>query len=572
MRRRLASLGFQMHFEPLNLDKQPRMTIDANDHMDINASRDGTGLVPVTSAHTMASSSNTLVEPEMQAAHSTQDRPLKRQRVDSPRGGLNIHAPPQKRTTASRDMMPPPSSSKPLSRMKSLKKMWPTFRKKNSDGHSSPAIGFTHSDVAEMVDGDGGNWGNAEQPAMPNNEYAPHREGTPYMTGALPAGRSPCLTFSPQPSMSHNASATGKAAEPEFRSPIQPSATRSNALPSEPSYIHIMDGLSHDSEFQLGLKDPRRNTFNQADTNTQNERFQFISTRDVGQHSGEKGSGHLVMDNAFLQSSPNGHSPAYRHANPLRSNPPRDIQDGALPETVFHPMTPAPRQTKMPVQPTESVVSPFFKSSNEHFQRYSRAGLAERGNSSMHSEAYQFQRPPIPNTQLGWREGRSLNGLSFFNSPVNERHEPVNYDNEYVQPNSFTSSERRYTAKNVDAYGFITRPEAGRSPFLSDSTYGSFDQFAPFRNIQSPKLSARHLRSSNRSSHGRATPLPSAMPSSVSSQQPRPQAQSSRIDWDTLAHVGVRSSQHQQVHHRSNSFATPARNIFMGTGRRSVRR
>ncbi|KAF2742018.1 hypothetical protein M011DRAFT_413448, partial [Sporormia fimetaria CBS 119925] len=136
MKERLASLGFQMHFQPLpSFDKYDHLFQDADE---------GSGFPGPVDASTFSGdlSADTLVNFDGPRSVSLNMRPHKRQRVESP--PPNIHMGSQQHEhRLDKNLMPPPE--KPLSRlrpMKSFRKIIPALRKKVSNYRAPSAMGY----------------------------------------------------------------------------------------------------------------------------------------------------------------------------------------------------------------------------------------------------------------------------------------------------------------------------------------------------------------------------------------------------------------------------------------------
>ncbi|KAF1921873.1 hypothetical protein BDU57DRAFT_463919 [Ampelomyces quisqualis] len=266
MRKRLASLGFAMALEPVpNLKGFDLNAL--NDDGGINCDyfdTSETSLPNTTSSQTAGRSAGRSAQTHGNAIAASSSpfiqRPLKRQRVDSPLPNNTQVEPP-----TSRDAMPPPQ--KPVSRMRSVRKMFPTLKKKFTGAHFSKASAYDFRGVNDVHMYEDGPWDSTVSVSATNGptfmQHEAVREDTQYMSGALPAE-------SPQHGANQRGSqlfssvgAENDEANFTFRSssPVKmDNATGSHRpvqLPSEPSYIRLMDGLSRDNGVELGLKDPR---------------------------------------------------------------------------------------------------------------------------------------------------------------------------------------------------------------------------------------------------------------------------------------------------------------------------
>ncbi|KAF2872756.1 hypothetical protein BDV95DRAFT_543035 [Massariosphaeria phaeospora] len=357
MRERLASLGFQMALEPLAYHKQ-QFPIDENGEF-IGDMPDASGeaLQRTGSSHTMGRSGHASAEYAPSSSSPQMARPLKRQRMDSPLTGHNIHAAPP----SSRDLMPPPA--KPPSRMRSFRKLIPSIRKKISSGRASPApnLGRSYGDADVQMEGNT-YWERAGPAAQSSSDYDQHvtrggyREETPYMSGALPNNQSPGVIGSPHLNLAPSASAHQGQGDFTFRSrsPIKFDAAEPNKLPVERSYIRLMDGLSHDNGLQLGLQDPRQSSPHQHPSLEQTRITELPKSPSPEQDTDV--SKRWDLGHAFLHQSPNGPSAtAYRHPDPLRSNPPSDHHSSPFRELTTNPVTPAAPRTQPAPRPAESV-------------------------------------------------------------------------------------------------------------------------------------------------------------------------------------------------------------------------
>ncbi|KAF2466913.1 uncharacterized protein BDR25DRAFT_376455 [Lindgomyces ingoldianus] len=576
MKGQLASLGYYIPAETFAYHKAP-YPFDENDNVIADAFGQpmDSSLKRTASSHTAGRSLVTIEarnSVDVPLSSSPQARPAKRQKPNSGSTEQNIHAPPPSRQKLhSRDLMPPPSG--PLSKMKSMRRLWPLRKKSPNISLPSPALDSQGS-TGDVQMYDNGHWEHV-QPVLHANVAADDRpptrhgyqyDGTPYMTGALPDGHSPYPTNSPNQHQESIGTMVEDAHHPTTTGPLGPSG----GLPSEPSYIRLMDGLSCDTRLELELRDPRSKRSGQSHTNAGFGQH-FGATRGQTLPHNHAGQQQIRFGHAFPNQSPNApFSPAWRnrHPDPLRSNPPHVFVKRPITRPSVNPITPAPLRFQQPAERAESVVSPFFKNCDRNAQVYSRAGVNDRVASSQPSGGYHSHVARVASAQADWHEPRSLNGLSFFNSPRNTRNEPIPYDSGYGGSGHFVPSEPHYASGNIDGRGFIRRQDARISPYRSGSAYASsFNR--PCYPQQEKALPPLRLPSLNRPSHSRAVPLPSAMPSIVSSH--RTSVRSSRSQWDEQASTGARSGQHSRPHIPGNTFVT-SRNIFSSAGRRSVRR
>ncbi|KAL1612324.1 hypothetical protein SLS60_000550 [Paraconiothyrium brasiliense] len=446
MQQRLASLGFAMSLEPMPSFNEPfpfdevdEYVEDQEDHPPMDSRKTG-------SSHTVGRSANTLgFGEEMEEAMFTsaqQQRPLKRSRIDSPARANNIHAAP-----SSRDVMPPPC--KPLSKMKSIRKIIPNLRNRFTNGRSSEAPVRQPASGTDVRMYDNGQWEAVDNYSQLSevNERLPTRHsiqsGAPYMTGALPVD-SPPVKLPEQSGFLSGLGIHSNESDFTFESTpiLKMHNQRPGKLPTDPSYIRLLDGLGQHTGLNLGLEDPRHRTPEdgatshspeqcmrglQQESNDPQSKLRSKSTETQKQNIRKQ----WKFDHTFLQHPPINGNPtsAYR-----RSGPDHDQNNGAmvnnsLDRIYLNPITPAPVRPQRPINEVDHVVSPFFGSSSNHSQPFSRSQFAEPDISSRRSAIYQ-SRHDKPSMDTDWREPRSLNGLSFFDSPVNERNERIDWRRE----------------------------------------------------------------------------------------------------------------------------------------------
>ena len=534
------------------------------------------------SSHTAGRSRhNTGYAEEVQDSSSPQTRrPHKRARVDTPPKSKNIHAAP-----SSRDMMPPPTKpiSKPMSRMKSVRNFIPTsvrqrFSSKGKGKSSSAqqAVQLPGSDV-QMYEN--GYCEPVDPPSQPSSDRArpPTRHGGEqglYMSGALPIENSQQVTSACPAHSLPSVGLKSGGAEFTFRSasPIKLQEHHSDTLPTQPSYIRLMDGLDNDPTLNLGLQDPRSRTSDQTYRNTQ------ISQRGEENHGEGQARKHRASEHAYDNRPLHrdiAQSHGYRHPDSLRSHLPDASMGNAHDGSAINPVTPGPSRFR-PTQEVDNVVSPFFGSSNRNPPQFSRTSVAERQHSTIRSNNYPShrQREPEPESvqtpRTVWQGGHSLNGLSFFNSPLNKRNEPIEWRHEGRPSEYIAKSQQPFVSRNVNSRGFIRRPDDDRSPYVHDSSYGSLER--PFCSRQPPVQphSTIPFQPFSRASHSRAAPPSSAMPPIVRGSNRFPVHPSPLLMG--LERAGVRSSGASYTQIPGNTIATPVMNLFTGSGRRSVRR
>jgi hypothetical protein len=507
-----------------------------------------------TSSHTAGRSAHASANANM-ALSSPFLRPLKRQRVESPLP-KNMQVEP----STSRDAMPPPQ--KPLSRMRSVRKIFPSLRKKFSSGRSTQASDYidSHGDDVQMYEEEQWNGGRV---STAQDDF--HDE-TPYMSGALPVKNAPQVLNQRESHLLASVGVDNNTADFSFRaaSPVKmsekSSSRQTSQLPNEPSYIRLMDGLSQDREFELGLKDPREGNLNIYPT--QEEFKQVIPYGQDPRRSGQTSfQEHWSPEHPYRQQLPSATS----RRGSTHTNRTNHYHDRISKESAQNPVTPAPRGYQQSGQQIESVVSPYIESHNRASSHFYQPRITETLDSSNRSAGYRSQKPRIDRPETSWREPRGLNGLSFFESPVTSK-DPSYHRSHGRQQIDRSSPSRHYQSRNLNSRGLIVRPEAERSPFFRNSAYGSSrpqpayttqQQVYPHSAIPFPSFSC--------SSQSRTGGAPSAMPSIVTGRSPvRTQPQ-----WQALERMGVRSSRHGFSKH---SYADPGRNLSSNAGRRIVRR
>ncbi|KAF2183338.1 hypothetical protein K469DRAFT_785976 [Zopfia rhizophila CBS 207.26] len=574
MRQQLASVGIQVPEQQYTYNKSPYPFDENGNAISHDASQPGGGSLKRTmSSHTAGRSANTPQHPGgAQLSSSPQLPPYKRLRPNNEHAEQNIHAAPiPKSRLDSRDLMPPPSA--PISRMKSIRKLWRP-RKKESPGQPVQAYSDGPDSTGDVQMYNNGHWQNVDRPSRSSfdNDKPPthghiHSEDSYYMRGALPAGQAPRLSDTPQPRLAPVQSAAEIEDDNLYRFPTKPLAPQGRDPPAEPSYIRLLDDLSRDTGLELDLRDPRQDSPIELQRSHRGQQSLDINQSRAQNYKNEQPK-RWNFGHAFLHQSPTGQaSPNYHYPDPLRSNPVGRDSNNSIKHPALASITPVPRRAQQPSPRAESVVSPFFKTSNCNSQTFSRAGIAELEASSLHSDGYRFQRPRIAAVHSGWHEPRSLNGLSFFNSPRDTRNEPIEYDSGYARSNYLAPPQQHYSSRNLNSQGFITRPDTSRSPYANQTI--SYSRPAYSRQAPAPPQSAIPFPSTSRQSHSRAAPLPSALPSIVSSH--RPHVRSSRSQLDGLTYMGVRTGRPSQS--QTPGYAiTPSRGPFSSAGRRSVRR
>jgi hypothetical protein len=569
MQKRLGQLGFAMALDPIpNFKGIDPHAFDSDEAPAGHVGQSGARMRTTASSHTAGRSAHTTGRLGTASSGSFVPRPMKRQRLDSP---LPINT--QMNHPSSRDAMPPPP--KPMSRMQSVRKMFPSFRKKLSSNRSKSAADDTFEDNADVQMYGNGYWQDVEvEERDPVRDC--FRSDAPYMSGALPVERS---SQASNPRGSQLLSGVGfqdNRSEFTFRasSPVkmdkQSSDHRAAHLPTEPSYIRLMDGLSHDNGVELGLKDPREqpNADYLADGRHRQVPpiYQIEDTAEAFDDQRRWDLGH-----ASIHQSPYGSSASVN----VRQYPSSDYQTNGYTNRAYNvpalsPATPAPRRQQHPDRQIESVVSPYFRSGRTQAQVYPSTNPAELQDSSDHSGDYQSRRSKINHPRTGWVEPRSLNGLSFFDSPVDSRNEPIEMDHRRrLVDHAPRPHPHQHQRRHLNSRDLFIRPEEEHSSYTNDNTYGSsqnrelYNKIAPTHPRTAVNVSPAHCPT-----YSHIGQVPSVMPSIISSRPPaREQPQ-----WENLQRVGVRSSRNAFGGIGGSNHGAPSRHVYPSAGRRNVRR
>ena len=554
MRRRLASLGFAMALEPVPNFKN----VDPN-VFDISEADPG----KPTTEHRRAgqtTSSHTAGRSAPMSGMPTSPRPTKRQRIESP-----FHFNKQDNPPTSRDAMPPPPNT--VSRMQSVRKIFPSWRKKHPSGRPSPVPG-------DALRNNGATYGCENKGEQGSNDDRPFTRSGPrsnatFMSGALPAEPLTRAAHQPDSRLLSSVGVGDSRSDFTFRasSPVKmsrPNAHQPVQLPSEPSYLRLMDGLSRDTGLELGLKDPRENPVNSPNT-TNGYGHVMNMYEEQQQAQGRDNRARWSLGHPFLHQSPSRPSQASGQLHSPRPGPNYNFIRAEQP--THGPVTPAHDRHQRSGNPIESVVSPFFESRHHYALPYSRAGFAEPQDSSHRFGAYQSQGFKRNGAQAGWHEPRSLNGLSFFDSPMNSCNEPIQYGHRRgaAEP---TLPFRYCRNRNLEYSDYPHTPGAARSSYVGTGALelprnDSLLSTQRFRASQSTGLFPSFHRSSR--------PLPYQLPSTMPPALPDRQSVWAR-PWDSLQRVGVRSSRHGYGSHTVSRAISPRKGGLSVTGRRSVRR
>lgn len=554
MKERLSSLGFAMAVEPV-----PNHTQLTSDNLH-EISGIAEAYAEDDRRFQRTSSTDTICRSAHSSGHpfTSTERPLKRQRVDSPLPqGIRIGPP------SSRDMMPPPP--KPLSRMRSVRGLIPTIRKKLSGARSSP------KQQQEQNDGDAQMYDHARcrsaaDSCMQDDQSLPCGDlvsEPSYVSGDLPKEK----VQQESRLLANSGQHTGTSAfSLRASSLVKTNGGRSEQhpvkMPTGPSYLHLLDGLSRDNSVEFGLRDPRENvTTRQAVASSTRPPFSMPQI----QHQGPEVSNQQRWQpgDAFLHQLPN--------ATPRPGNEERISQrkrsQGFFSRADYDPLAgparPAPPQPQRPVHHIQNVVSsPFFGRSHVDAPPSTRSRITETEPSSHRSAASRSQRHLTSQSTTERRERSSLNGLSFFEAPVDAKNGPITHKL-YQQPSRHASLQTYETVN-------VSRPGVNHTSSVFDRGLTAYAR-PTFPRQQQAQLPPRVPPSSI--SYSRGPPshigqLPSLMPSVVSIHSPV----RNRTQWDTLQRAGVRSRCQSFERMPNNSFNTGLTYLFARGERHGVRR
>ncbi|KAF2848051.1 hypothetical protein T440DRAFT_520467 [Plenodomus tracheiphilus IPT5] len=569
MRAWLASLGLAMALQPVpNFREMNSDALDSQKLFPETHTGDIGALAERTASSQTAGRSTHTAGREATAPLSPFDqRPLKRQRQDSPHSDkMGIISP------TSRDAMPPPP--KPISKMQSMRKIIPIVRKKFSQTRStSPMENVSQSTgTIQMMEHE--HWQNASHYRQELRDN--FRDGTPYMSGALPIDEHREAVEPHESQLPSRMGIQDRRSVFVLRatSPVE-AHTRMNGnqavqTPTEPSYTYLLDGLSQNEEVKLELKDPRQvNAGVHRDVQLTSEILDIQSEGRPAEVQKKKKKKFWDLAHPFLDQTPQkALSMPQSQMNRHRTGPTEPFDRREYFQTPECPITPAPKRYQHTNHQAESVVSPFFKSSHRQAPLQSTSGLAEPQASSHLSGAFHSQKARMTVGRTDWHEPPSLNGLSFFDSPVNAKNEviqqPYRHDVAVVYPSS-----PHVQSCSIDSRGFITRPDVARSPSMDDSAYGSSRRrFNDSRYTKFPTQSAVPLLSFRPSCDRRTTQQYPARPHMAIGRSPvrtRPQ-------WEPLQRAGVRSSRQSFKNIVRGSYAGSTMNLISKRGRRSINR
>lgn len=563
MQDRLASLGFAMALEPI-----PNYTqLTSDDFNEIrsiaeNYPEDDRCLQKSASSHTAGRSAYTSGNGAIAHSFVPSDRPLKRQRVDSPLP-QEMHIDPP----SSRDAMPPPS--KPLSRMRSVRGLIPTLRKKFSSSRSTAKGSRKHNGDVQMCGN--GSWRDGANQHVDDNRSSSgcySRSMTPCMTGALPveqASQSSRLLMNARAHASTSDFTFCASSPPKFDG--RQGEHQSVQLPTGPSYLRLMDGLSHDNGVELGLKDPREN-----ETSHYNDAIRpTTKTPQTQYHSQSLGSQkRWNLGHAFLHQSPNG--PLRSKDRPQRASS-HKTSAGHFNRAQYDPSirfaTAASNQLQQPVRQIENVVSHFFGGSHYDAPGPSQSRITETQTSSNHFGAFQSQRCPTSRMSAEWREKCSLNEMSYNDSSLDSCNVPVSF-NGRAQPLRRILSRTSQT-HDQDSRGYFRRPDSQRLPMInSDNSYDSSGAPRPTfsRQQDAQSQSATPLPLYNQASPLRIGRPPSSIIPMASTYFPV----RNHSHWNNLPRASVGGIRQSHGKLRGNTSSPSSTNMFSRVARRSVKR
>jgi hypothetical protein len=468
--------------------------------------------------------------------HDLQDRPTKRQRIDSP-----FHRNAQANPPNSRDNMPPPT--KPLLHMTSVRKIIPSLRKKLSHNRSMPTSQQAprHDNDTEMSESGLGGGATTSQ-IREEVQHVPTQSGMhqnePLMSGAMPAKPEYGLADPRESTLLRSVGIPEDKSDFTFRaaSPVRTGAQINRyqplQLPKEPSYMRLMDSISRDSDFEIGLKDPRGDANGHATyaTGTESqdfERRQPWSLRHVpsSRSGGKNTAQHYVR------------------------------KDGLI--------TPTTRRVQQPGPPVESVVSPFFRASHLNTRVLSGIGITEPRNSSSLFSNSRSPNAQTRRTTSQYHKPVDSNGLPVLQSPLDSRNESTWYMHVERLPGLSQYSQ----GNNLTPKGFFARPEIEQRPCMENHIQTSSFGRPPVSQQQTVQpRSAIQFPSFIPNLSSRARQLASAVPPIISGQYPT----RGRPQWEPLQRLGVKSS--RQTHTAGQFTSRLGSRISSSSSRRIIRR
>lgn len=535
-------------------------TLARDDHRDFNEV-----LRKATSSHTVGGYAHASDKVGTMPSSSHLRRPGKRQRLDSP-----LSKDMQVDFSPGRQPMPPPE--KPLSRMQSMRKIFPALRKKFASDRSSLLADENLGVVRGVQMYKDANWQGANTTRQEaRNEI--HSE-PPYMSGALPMEQQSQHLGSRSPQPNAKIGLYEHQSDFTFRASSPPKAESYNKryhpvqLPIEPSYVRLMDGLSCGDEVELGLKDPRDNAGldHQGDGSNRQVRHVYENQPVLQTTYRQK---LWSPGNLSLHSSPYGSSASVEtYQRPPQSRPTNVSTNRLYNGPNLGRAQPSSKKYHHPGNSIESVVSPHFRDSHNQAQIYSPSGLAEPEGSSNHSAVYRSQKSTMAKPQATWLEPRGLNGLSFFDSPVSPRKESGGLTRSYnrtdLEPN--LPSHYRQT-RHIDSNRSTTRPETGWPQYSNYGAYVSSENQPSYVRQPTGFIRTVPAPSFQKSlTHDRIGKVLSSMPSVISGST----SGRSQLQWKNLQRAGVRSSQNVFGSFSRNRLGLLSKNIPSVSSRRNI--
>lgn len=554
MRERLASLGFAMAIGPV--PNHTQLTSDDIHEIESIAgacTEDQRHLRIPPSSHTVGRTANTSGH-----ASNSQERPLKRQRVASPLPrNMQTDAP------SSRDRMPPPAKTVP--RMRSMRGLIPTIRKKLTSSRSSPKnTGNSSGDVRPYrmkinLPGnqptDQEHWDGGSQP---HNDVSNLRTEAPC--------NFPTQTSSARFQPVGLTGAEANMTEFSFRAPSPvKNRDRPVQLPTEPSYIRLMDGLSYDDGIELDLKDPRLDTGDGPQVNTLTS--QPLTPTQENNNDAEFGPRpRWALGHAFLHQSLNGDT---RPSNGQRRSSPQKNLKGFFSRAQYDPPIDtdrmSPLQLRQPARQTQDVVSSFFGSSQYDAPTTPRPRDTEFQTSSHRFASSRSPMGLLPYGPSEWHSSRSGTERPYIYSPHDTRTVP----HLYREPWQSSSHDPAQSYQVPSTRGI--QPVEQSSVLFQNGRCLSPQHVTPSLPRRQQQVDSFQARIPTKSVNSVLPPrirrLPSAKPNIISSNFAR-----SRTQWDTLQRAGVRSSRQTHGLRKGNAPKSSLTNTFSCLERRSVRR
>ena len=553
MRERLASLGFAMALEPVpNHTQLTKDDIHEIESITEAYTEDQRHLRVPPSSHTVGRTAN-----ESDHASNSQERPLKRQRIDSP-----LPRDMQTDAPSSRDIMPPPA--KPLSRMRSVRGLIPTIRKKFTNSRSSPTNARNSSGEVRPY---------RKKTNLPGNQPTDRErwggESRPHSDVSNLRPEVPCNIPTQTPSAQFQgmgfAGSEADMTEFSFRAPSPvKNRDRPVQMPTEPSYIRLMDGLSYDNGIELDLKDPRLDTRNRQTVDTLTTQSP-TPTRKKSKDADFGPRARWALGHAFLHQSPNG---ATRPSNGQKRSSPQKSPKGFFSRAQYdHPVDNdrmSPTQLRQPERQTQDVVSSFFGSSQYDAPTTSQPKETEF-QTSLHRFASSRSPMRLPPYGPGEQSSRSEKERHLIYSPHDPRTAPLLYREPWQSSSQDASQSHQMPSARgiqpVEQSSFLFQTDRRLSPQHVTSS-------SPRRQQQADSFRARIPNASfNPALPPRIRRLPSAKPGIISSNSAR-----SRTQWDTLQRAGVRSSRQTHGMRKGNVSKPSLANTFSRLERRSARR